>query len=264
MRTATTSALACLAALIGVVHAGCGSIEPAVPVDDEGEPIALPGPYDTWLQIRRVTPSSGAVSLRPTIELAFTDYVDPLTFTSYGVLTLQSGGIVVAGLAQYFMADRTIRWTPRQDLEPGFEYRLTLMESDIASMTGAPLLAPTRLPLFIADESLEAPTSVDGDDVTWADVAPVFEARCAPCHSDPQWGLPAMERGVLVTTRSSQVDAMLVRPFDPSRSYLMHKILPDYPARRFTVQPPPWDENSTSLEPETIRIIEAWIRQGAR
>lgn len=254
-------------ALLGwtvMIAVGCGSIEPAGPLDEDGEPIPLPGPYDTWLQIRGISPPGGLLPLRPTLELAFTDYLDPLTYTTYGVIALQSGGIVVPGTVEYSMTDRTMRWTARQDLEPGFEYRLVLVEQDIFSMTGAPFLPPQRLPRFVADAegTLEpAPTPLA---VTWSEIEPIFEAKCNTCHSDPQWALPRMSREVLIDTRSEQVDAMLVRPFDPTRSYLMHKVLPDYPRRRFTVQPPPWYDEGSPLTTEELRRIEAWIRQGAR
>ncbi|MFU8804629.1 MAG: hypothetical protein ACNA8W_12520 [Bradymonadaceae bacterium] len=243
----------------------CGSIDPPPPVNDEGEPIPFPAPYETWLQIKSIAPATDEdIPLQPVLEITFTDYIDPATFTTYGVLALQSGGIIAAGDVEYSMAERTLRWTPRRLLEPGFAYRLVLFETGISSVTGSPLIAPARMPRYIVDEDATIESTLPRQTVRWADIEPIFDAKCASCHGDARWGLPELTHDVLVDTRSEQVEHMLVRPFDPTRSYLMHKILPDYPLRRFTVQPPPWFEERSPLSDEEIGLIEAWIRQGAR
>src|SRR5690606_11444515 len=54
-----------------------GSIESPQPVDQDGNPIPLPDPYDRWLLVRNTTPEPGPVSLRPTIEVTFNDYINP-------------------------------------------------------------------------------------------------------------------------------------------------------------------------------------------
>ncbi|MBA2663251.1 MAG: hypothetical protein H0U74_13240 [Bradymonadaceae bacterium] len=244
---------------------GCGgSIEPEGPVDADGEPIALPGAYETWLQIRRMTPGAGAISAQPMLELEFTDYLNPDTYLSFNLVALQSGGIVARGDAEYIMSTKTVRWTPRRALEPGFHYTVLLAAEDVRSVTASPLLLSPDSPRYVVDETLNPtphPTRPEG---RWAQVEAIFEARCASCHRDPQWQLNPLTFESLVGKRSAQSEHLVVRPYDAPASYLMHKILPDYPLRRFTVQPPPWAPDNDPLSREELQLVESWIRFGAR
>ncbi len=243
-----------------------GSIEPPQPVDQDGNPIPLPEPYDRWLLVRNTTPEPGPVALRPTIEVAFNDYINPRTFLTYGVINLQSGGIVINGNAQYIMTRKALYWTPNRNLEPDFHYNLNIAGASLRSVTNSPWLPPNpaQMPGYIADETIPSTNTPPLPPATWADVDAIFTARCASCHRDPDWQLNPLTHHSLVGQPSQQSDFPLVRSFDPSSSYLMHKILPDYPVRRFTLQPPPWAPDPSPLAPEQLAKIESWILLGAK
>lgn len=261
----TTWPLVLCALLASCLLTACGgSIEHEPLVDQEGKPIPVPDPYDRWLMVQNTTPPAGPVSLRPTLEISFYDYINPQTFLTYGVVSLQSGGILISGDAQYIMTRKAIRWTPRRNLEPDFRYNLTLSGTSLRSVTNAPLLPLNRPTVFVADGSLPITTEPALPPATWAEVDAIFTNRCASCHRDPDWQLNPLTQKSLTTQPSQQSEFPLVRAFDPSSSYLMHKILPDYPVRRFTVQPPPWTDNNAPLSPQELAKIESWILLGAK
>lgn len=239
----------------------CGPIDPAPPTDQDGEPIPQPEPLDDWLRVVEVAPPS-SISTRPTIEVRFNAYLDPSTVDSYSTLVLRSGGIGASSQIDYRMARKTLRLRPRTDLVAELRYTLRVTPG-LRSVTGAPLFPNTAAPERFTDETLAPSPALERAPVRWSDIQPIFERSCNSCHGDPRWQLPTLEPDALRRTRSTQIDAPLVLPFEPARSYLMHKILPDYPRRRFTVQPPPYSD-APPLSLDEIERIEDWIAQGAR
>jgi hypothetical protein len=214
------------------------------------------------LQIDGLAPSADHLSTTPTIRLHFTDYLDVDSFENRAAVILTSGGLSWPGTADYRMVDRELAWTPSSELPAGVRVEL-LVNEEIRSAVGSTIevTAPFRRWSTAPDG---ASAEVDRpEDVTWSDVQPIFESRCNGCHGDPEWDLPPMTRDVLLNRRSTQVDRPLVRPFDAARSYLMHKLLWDYPDRRLQPQPPPWSQKGTELPAEQLRLIEAWIDAGA-
>ncbi|RAL21540.1 hypothetical protein DL240_11830 [Lujinxingia litoralis] len=239
----------------------CGPLDPEPPSDAEGNPLPLPPPGEDWLRVVEVSPSP-AIATEATIEVRFSEYLDPDTLNSYATLSLRSGGIVAGGRLTYRMSRKALLYHPRAPLEA--ELRYTLQTSPaLRSVVGSPLAPETPAPIFFTDETLPAAEPPTRESVRWEDIAPILERSCASCHADQAWQLPQLSRDALRQTRSSQVDLPLVMPFEPARSYLMHKILADYPRRRFTVQPPPYSD-APPLAPDEIELIEDWIAGGAR
>ena len=66
----------------------------------------------------------------------------------------------------------------------------------------------------------------------------------------------------MIGARADEVDEVIVIRYDAADSYLMHKIIPDYPLRRYGVQPPTWSD-AEPLTANEIALIEDWIRVGA-
>lgn len=260
-------ALSTAAALAALLSASCAPIEAEPPRDADGEVIAQPEPFDAWLRLSASQPSAdGTIALRPTITLTFSDYLNDESFTSYSAVSLASNGLRVRGVLRYQMTTKSLIWTASRALEPGLVYTLEVDPSALRSVTDAPPDISWTPPRLIADASaptITAPLPDADAPVTFADVSPIFEARCNGCHDDPAWQLPALTRGGLVGAPSAQVDRVLVRPFDPSDSYLMHKLLPDYADRRFGAHPPRWHDDPTPLTTEQLWRIEQWIAQGA-
>lgn len=77
------------------------------------------------------------------------------------------------------------------------------------------------------------------------------------------WGLNPLTRESMIGKRSDAGDEMLIVPFDPADSYVLQKLLPDYWTIRWDVQPPAWS-GAEPLSERELRLVESWIRQGAR
>ncbi len=239
----------------------CGQLEPEPPLDEEGEPIPMPDPHEEWLYFEEFAPED-EISIRPTIAITFNTYVNPSTFTSYAAARLTSRDIRNSGRVDYRMTRKQVLFRPNASLEPDLSYVLEWRANDVESVTGSPLHPFALLPRYTTNDELEMSPPLDRPNVQWEEVEELFDRHCNDCHGDSSWQLPELTRDGLVGTRSQQVESMLVEPFHPARSYLMHKILPDYPIRRFTEQPPPWSD-AEPLSIEEIERIEHWIAAGA-
>jgi hypothetical protein len=239
----------------------CVEIEPDPPVDEEGEPIPMPDPYDPWLEIVDISPSSDEIALSPTVAVTFNDYIDDDAFDSYAFGALRSGGVGVSGTASYVMTDKTVVWRPYAALEPGLVYRFSVTAEPV-SATGAPLREPSAWPTYMASRDAAPIEPVELPEVRWDAVAPIFEAKCASCHHDPQWGLNPLTYDSLIGAKSQQTDLFLVRPGDAPDSYLMRKLLWDYADVEFVHQPPKWS-GGEELGREELLTIEGWIAGGA-
>jgi hypothetical protein len=250
-----------------VIAAACGEIDPPPPVDEEGEEIPLPGPLEPWLGLRLIPPPGDTSPLNPTFIIEADTYLDDDAVLSFAGGQISSGGLAIGGTMRHVFTQRRLYWTPARPLIDGLEYRVTFALGDLRSVNDAPPLPPDQLTaLRIADgaaspeplppELLEAPT--------WPEVEAIFTARCNSCHGQPAWPhLTPMTRQALVNTRDPRTDRPLVRPFDPADSYLLHKLLPDYPNLRGTQQPPPWSPDPAPLSPAQLLKIERWIAAGA-
>lgn len=247
--------------LMALLLWGCAPIEDPEPPQVDGEEIALPPPGVDWLSVEDVEPQE-AISLRPTVAVTFNQYLDSETFNSFGAMRLRSRGITQSGAIKYQIATRTVYFRPGADLEPQLEYLLEWRASDVQSVEGAPLHPMVLLPRYTTDEELDPTPPLERSAVTWEEVEAIFDRSCNQCHGDPNWQLPSLEYDHLVGGRSEQVDRYLVEPLFPTRSYLMHKILADYPDRLYGVQPPPWSD-APPLEEEELILIEDWIATGA-
>lgn len=254
--------------LAGMLASACVPIEAPPALDSSGDPIELPGAADRWLEIVEVSPAPGEIALRPTFAFTFNDYLDEDSFKSYGFATLTAGGIRASGRAFYRMSDKTVVWRPNAELVSGLNYRVQLTAS-LKSATGAPFLQPASAPrVFIptagplpdVDPAASAPLPA----ATWAQVEAIIDASCAHCHADPQWQLNPLSYDSLFGASSEQVDLFLIQPGNPAGSYLMRKILWDYPDIKFTPQPPPWSAGARQLSREELLTIEGWIAHGAQ
>jgi mono/diheme cytochrome c family protein len=240
----------------------CGEIEPEPPVDEDGEPIELPEPYDRWLEIVEISPVPGELAREPSIAVRFNDYIEDDSFRSYAFGALSSGGVVARGDADYVMTDKTVVWRPWRPLEPGLRYTFQTTGA-VESATGSPLLQPAEWPAYVASRDQEPTSATALPDARWDDVAPIFEGKCAECHRNPRAGLNPLTYESLQNAESQQTDLYLVRPADPADSYLMRKLLWDYADIEFVHQPPAW-AGGEQLSREELLLIEGWIAGGAR
>ena len=238
----------------------CGAIDPAPIEDDDGNEIFSPTPFVPYLEVVAAYPSE----VPPTGELqfAFDQYIEDDELLDFSVVSLSSGGLSQGGRVTWDMTTRSLFFRPYTDLIPNFVYKPSLDATRLTSLDGAPL-GPHSLPSFRVVEPEEPAPAPPQVRVDWSDVADVLEAKCWSCHADPKWNLNPLTRESMLGVSSEQTETLLVVPFDPADSYLMHKILPAYLHRRFTVQPPPWS-GATPLLTEEVALIERWILTGAR
>ena len=111
------------------------------------------------------------------------------------------------------------------------------------------------------DASAADPSSYPS--TSWSAVRQIIDERCADCHGDEDWPkLNPLTRESLVGRSSDQLNEPLVRPYDPPDSYLMHKLLWDYPVRQGEPQPPAW-AGGKQLPRDELLTIEGWIAAGA-
>ncbi len=104
------------------------------------------------------------------------------------------------------------------------------------------------------------PRPAPGQPVTWVHVAPIFATRCAKCHTD-RGGLmgPAPEGYRLTSYEAalSSADRVRVVAGQPHASELLRRVH-GLSRPRMPLDGPPW------LSQEELRLVDAWIGQGAR
>ena len=260
---------------LALILCACGGRIEREPLrDEDGEEIPTPPPLEDWLLVEELSPGGDeALPDSPTFLVRFNQYLQEDSARSYGVLSLKTGGVTVGGEYTPIMTERALVWRPNRPLRDTFEYTLTVSGESIRSVTGAPTPPDySRAVTFIVDAS-QPPngpvTSLDLElEVSWREVQALFEEKgCYQCHGEPSWHeLNALTYASLVGQKSAQSDLFLVRFKDPVNSYLMHKILPDYPVRRGTLQPPEWADapaSSRPLDRDELWLVERWIRRGA-
>jgi hypothetical protein len=220
-------------------------------------------PWDPRLRPVALTPSpqDGPIARDATFTLSFNAYLNPDPLTYYNVFVLSSGGLRAGGSAEYHMVDRALVFTTTRAMTPDLYWTLAWDPEVLQTLTGQPLDGPLGATFVVEDRLEDRPAPAPP--TTWQDIAPIL-APCGACHDDPAWRLPPITPEALINQPSAQrTGRVLVRPFDPTRSYLLHKLLPDFPSRDGEAQPPAWAEDAAPLSREELRLIERWIRGGA-
>lgn len=262
-------AVAALLGMTGVCAPGCALIERTEPESSDDDE-KTPEPFDRWLAVESIAPDSDSISTRPTLEIRFNDHLDDDSFPTYSAGRLSSNGLSWGGWAEYVVTDKTLVWTARSNLPDGLEVAFGATDG-LKSVNGAPIRKTDELATFTTDADVDPSRSMEMDDVgdqptespDWSDVSAIFEEHCNHCHGQQKWeGLVALEHSDIVGRPSNQVDRLLVRPYDAADSYLMQKLLSDYPLLRYEPQPPPWSDTEPLDRREKL-VIERWIDAGA-
>jgi len=238
-----------------LLAAGCGLIE-QTGTGSDGDT----SPFTPPLRVLEVEPASRTLSTSPRIELRFNSHLDDDSFSTFDAGTLSSGGRSWRGWADYVVSEKTLVWESRTAVPPGLDARLSLGDQ-IRSVGGKSVENRRNVAEFRVDD--RPPRSPEpGEAPRWSDVESIFEQKCNECHADPSWGLVRLEPERLVGVESDQVDRLLVKPFDPADSYLLQKLLWDYPDLRKSPQPPRWS-GARELPLRQKRTVERWIEIGA-
>ncbi len=254
-----------LAAALAVATPACGIIGST---DDGGEA----PPTEQAPSIREVSPAEGTISTAPTFRIRFDRYLDDDAFRSFDAGTLRTGARSWSGWTSWVMTDKTLVWEARSRVEPGLRVSLGLTDQ-LESVSGVPWQPANPVATYTVDADASSPSGSPYPPASsWKDVRAIFERHCNDCHGTSRWhDLTPLTREALVGRSSEQVDRPLVRPYDPADSYLMHKLLWDYPTRRLEPQPPPWADEidgvavaGEELARRELLAIEGWIASGAR
>lgn len=124
---------------------------------------------------------------------------------------------------------------------------------------GLPAGAPLSPAAVAAAASVPAARPAPGQPATWAHVAPILATRCAKCHS-PQGLMGSAPEGYVLNSYEATVsanDRVRVVPGRPEASELARRVK-GHARPRMPFDGPPW------LSADEIRLIDDWIRQGAR
>jgi hypothetical protein len=243
-----------LTAALVVLLSACGFLQR----DPNPEKLS---PYRPSLKLVELFPQPGRISTQPRIRLQLSDYLEDDSFKSFNFMFLRSGGRVYGGTSTYSVVDRAIYFEPNQRLPSSLIFEVVI-NPDIKAEADIRIQIPDSLVAYQTSSSILAPRPVSQQPVTWSDIESIIQAECSNCHTEEPGSPVALTHDNLVGEKSRQVDRFLVKPGDASDSYLMQKLLEDYPGIRFTRQPPPWSENGP-LSGNELKTIERWIEQGA-
>jgi len=241
----------------------------------EGDVEAQVAPYGQPLRVVQAWPEDGAqgVARNVRIVIDFDQYLDPAV-SDGGAIRVRSGGVAVPVRTHYRLSRRRLVGELRQELLAELRYEVSLNPATVLALDGSPLAAPWTLRFSAGDEV--APQEGVTRTTSWPEVAARFDLGCG-CHQvEPrpaQWfDIPRLDRSALVGAPSAQVPGRaLVDPYRPTTSYVMHKVLADYPDRVGTVMPPPWASEvakTRALPAQPLSVAEAeavelWILAGA-
>jgi len=216
-------------------------------------------------------PGNDGVPTDTTIRVTFSDYPDPDTISVNSML-LTSGFFRVPESYRVDLLTRSVIMTPISPLTANLGYAVTVAGA-VQSLVGCS--GKTVHTSFITGDGPRGTPPTPPP--TFADIAPIFAARCAGgCHAAPDGtcldaptaGLSLClpeARAALVNRASRQLSGMaLVAPFNAARSYLIRKIVPATPGGgpvpgTFGQREPP----DAPLPDDQIRAISDWIDGGA-
>ena len=184
------------------------------------------------------------------IRIHFDRYLDPELPLSR-VALLESGAARFSILTTYDPVDRALVIRPRYPLRPELGYLLTLRQEEIRAMDGGQLATDFELSFFAIpdlgeNQAPEARTTFE------ADVVPIIEQRCG-CHGPSPAAFPELLPDELINRPSARQPARtLVKPGQPLQSYLIQRLLTDYPGVR---------GNPKTISGSELRILISWVNQ---
>lgn len=197
--------------------------------------------------------ASGVVAADGDVILFFDRYLDPTSDFRRGIV-LKSGDVELPSSVAYDPVLRAVLLQPGLEFRPRLGYSITLVDARIAGIDGARLGADLSID-FVA-------TLAKGDEKKpspgWAQVEPILKRSCG-CHGGPRPVYPELSPEALIGQPSvRQPGQLLVVPGRPLQSYLVLRILRDYPG--VLGLPMPVDD---WLADEDAQALVSWV-QGLR
>ena len=169
------------------------------------------------------------------------------------IATVTSGDANFGISTSYDPIERAIIVQPRYPLRPHVGFLLTIDHERLSAMDGGRLDEDFELSFVTVPAPLVEPSSEVIDFET--QLTPVIEHRCG-CHGPSPKAFPDLVPTSLVGQASAlQPERILVKPGRPLESYLVQRLLPDYPGTRGL---------NKTIESDELRLFIAWINQLAR
>ncbi len=206
------------------------------------------------LNVTSTAPLSGAVHPNSApIRIGFDEYLDPLVPLGGAAVLLSSDRVARARIS-YDPVDRALLVRPNSPLRVGVGYTLTIQADVVRGFAGETLASDFVLGFVAgsADGPREPLPPVDYE----VDLAPIFEEKC-DCHGPEPAVFPPLDPGSMLGVASQrQPDRLLVQPGRALGSYLVQRILEDYPGVRGL--PMPLEAPLTRSEQ---RLVVSWVER---
>ncbi len=183
------------------------------------------------------------------LRIRFDRYLDPETVADSAAV--RSSDVYFSIRAAYDPVDRALLVVPVIQLRVGLEYVLELDPERLRGLEGERLDAPFEAVFRAGLPAGEgAPPPVDFE----ADLAPALEAAC-DCHGPEPAAFPPLTPEALLEVPSRrQPERTLVVPGDAPNSYLLQRVLVDYPGVRGAPMPV-----EGPLPDDVLRDLVSWI-----
>lgn len=204
---------------------------------------------------------AGSPSARPEVTLTLDHWLDTDASRLHDAIIMRAGSARASLDIRWSVVDRTLVARPWEPLRPELAWTLAVQGDALVAVDGA--VAADVEPVALSVSDADATPDTPARQPTWDDdIAPLLRTRCAPCHTDDGPLLPMRRDALVDRPARSAPDARLVLPWDPAASALLWRVIPGYPEPLGAAMPPAWSEQPP-LEPDELRLIEAWIRAGA-
>ena len=232
------------------------------------------GPVGPPVATQSPTAFATGVPVDPRITLTFDRHLDPYAVLPADAVRLTSGDRQVELEVRWDPVDRAIVAEPTGPLSPGVRYVFEVVDAAaLPDLTGRTLEAA-------AVENLRTPFTVDEGGLTRPPDDPLIDASdpeaafrehvlagpggCAGCHSARALYLGtdlALDdlAGLIRRVARTSPERVVVVPGRPSRSYLLQKMLLDYPDIGGAPMPLGFDLSDGDRR-KALRATEAWIR----
>ncbi len=199
-------------------------------------------------------PEAGAVHPADApLRVVFDHYLEPNLGLDASA-TLGSGAATFAARITYDPVARALLVVPLVTLRADLGYTLTVHADAIRGYAGETLAADVTLG-FRAGRAAAPRTALPPVDFD-RELRPVLEAKC-DCHGPEPAVYPPLDPESLVGQPSQrQPDRTLVQPGRALHSYLVQRVLPDYPGVRGL--PMPLD---APLSDDELRALVSWVER---
>ncbi|MEE2788600.1 MAG: Ig-like domain-containing protein [Myxococcota bacterium] len=192
--------------------------------------------------------AEGTLPIGQAIHIQFDQYLDERT-TNASAVQLNTGDIQLSTKVGYDPVAKRLIVQPKFSLRPKIGYRIQIDHERLRGRLGERLSAPFEFSFLSADGA--RPEAVESSPrPTWLDVQQIFANRCG-CHGpDENTYPPLLNRDMLSRPSVRQPEFAYVKPGAPLASYIVLRLLPNYPG----VSGP-----TKMASPEEVRLIIDWI-----